>query len=211
MLLKAGGKVHILRRTPHEGLVKKELRTEMRAVLAGIPPATLQEQSRRAAERLFALPLYKRAEVIMVYLSLPQEADTTPLVLQAWKDRKRVLAPQVSWESKQMIPVEINDLDADVADTPYGIRAPIRGTPFPIGLIDLVIVPGLAFDPQGNRLGRGRGFYDRFLSKPEFHGTICAFAHEQQFVKAIPCRPHDIQVQVLVTNEKVRRFPKKAL
>lgn len=208
MLLKADVKVHILRESPHEGLVKKELRTKMRAVLAGIPPDTLQEQSRRAAERLFALPLYKRAEVLMVYLSLPQEADTTPIVLQAWKDRKRVLAPQISWESKQMTPVSIKNLDTDVADTPYGIRAPVRGTPFPIELIDLVIVPGLAFDPEGNRLGRGRGFYDRFLSKLEFRGRICAFAHEQQFVESIPCRPHDVRVQVLITDRKVRRFSK---
>jgi len=206
MLLKAGAAVYMVRTTPHEGLVKKELRTKLRAVLAGLPPEVLQEQSRRAAERLFAEPEYQRAEVLMIYLSLPHEADTTPIVLQAWKDLKRVLAPQVSWESKQMIPVEINDLDQDIANTPYGIRQPVRGVPFPIELIDLVIVPGLGFDREGNRLGRGRGFYDRFLSKPKFHGVICGFAHEQQIVDAIPHRPHDVRVHMLVTDQQVRRF-----
>ena len=186
--------------------MKKELRTKLRALLASMSPATLEEQSRRAAQRLFSEPEYQRAEIIMIYLSLPHEADTTPIVLQAWKDLKRVLAPQVSWESKQMIPVEINDLDTDIADTQYGVREPIRGVPVPIELIDLVIVPGLGFDPHGNRLGRGRGFYDRFLGKPAFKGVVCAYAFEQQIVDSIPAGPHDVKVNMLVTDQKVRRF-----
>lgn len=205
MLLNGGVEVYILRKTPIEGLVKKELRIKLRSLLASIPPETLRAQSLQAAKRLFAEPEYQRAEVMMIYLSLPQEADTTSIVLQAWRDRKRVLAPQVSWESKQMVPVQINNLDMDIADTPYGIREPARGMPLPIELIDLVIVPGLGFDPQGNRLGRGRGFYDRFLSKPGFRGVACAFALEQQFVESIPSNPHDVKVHMLVTDQAVRR------
>ena len=189
-----------------EGLVKKELRSKLRSLLASIPPATLQARSRQAAQRLFAEPEYQNAEVMMIYLSLPQEADTTPIVLQSWKDRKRVLAPQLSWESKQMVPVQINNLDTDIADTSYGIREPARGMPLPIELIDLVIVPGLGFDPQGNRLGRGRGFYDRFLGKPAFRGVTCAFAIEEQYVESISAKPHDVKVHMLVTDQAVRRL-----
>lgn len=191
--------------------MKKELRARLRSILDSIPLETRREQSHQAAEHLFAEIEYQRTEIVMIYLALPSEADTTPIVLQAWKDIKRVLAPQVSWESRQMIPIEINNLDTDIADTQYGMREPVRGTPIPIELIDLVIVPGLGFDPEGNRLGRGRGFYDRFLGRPNFHGTICAFAHEQQYVESIPSSPHDQKVHLLVTNERVRRFsdPKK--
>ena len=206
MLLKAGIGVYIVRMSPSEGWVKKELRVKLRSVLESIPPETLQAQSQEAAQRLFAAEEYRQAEILMIYLSRPGEADTTPIVLQAWKDLKRVLAPQIGWESKQMIPVEINNLDTDIADTMYDMREPVRGTPIPIELIDLVIVPGLGFDPQGNRLGRGRGFYDRFLGRPNFRGVICALAHEQQFVDSVPSRPHDQKVHLLVTNERVRRF-----
>ncbi|MBN2559876.1 MAG: 5-formyltetrahydrofolate cyclo-ligase [Phycisphaerae bacterium] len=186
--------------------MKKELRRRLRAVLAAIPPETLHERSRVAAERLFNEPEYKRAEVMMIYLSHKHEADTTPIVLQAWQDRKRILAPQVSWESRQMIPIQIRNLDDDVARNQFGVREPVRGAPIPIELIDLVIVPGLGFDPYGNRLGRGRGFYDQFLGRPGFRGTTCGFAIEEQLVDAIPAGPHDVKVKMLVTDQATRRF-----
>lgn len=206
MLLKAMVKVYMLRGATDEALVKKELRTKLRSILASIPPETIQERSHLAAKLLFNEPEYRQSEIMMVYLSLPQEADTTPIVLQAWQDGKKIVAPQISWESHQMIPIEISNLDEDVAGNQLGVREPIRGLPIPIQLVDLVIVPGLAFDPFGNRLGRGRGFYDRFLGKPEFRGKTCGLALEAQVVGSIPAGPHDVKVHMLVTEQRVRRF-----
>ena len=186
--------------------MKKELRTRIRGVLSSLSPEEIHERSRRAAKLLFQTPEYRRAEIMMIYLSLPTEADTTDIVLQAWQDRKKVVAPQVSWESRQMIPMEIRNLNEDVTERQFGIREPIHGLPIPIGLIELVIVPGLGFDPYGNRLGRGRGVYDRFLGKAEFKGTTCGFALECQFVDNIAASAHDVKMKMLVTEEKVRRF-----
>lgn len=190
--------------------MKKELRRRLQAVLTSIPSATLLERSRAAAGLLFNEPEYRQAEIMMVYLSHPPEPDTTRIVLQAWQDHKRVLAPQVSWESKAMIPIEISNLDDDVARNEFGFREPVEGQPIPIELIDLVIVPGLAFDGAGNRLGRGRGFYDRFLARPNFRGVACGFALEAQIVDAIPAGPHDMKIDMLVTDVAVRRFAKTA-
>ncbi len=206
MLLKHLTQVYMVRSTTIEGLVKKQLRAQLKALLNSLSEEAIREKSGRAAQRLFAEPEFDHCEVIMIYLSLTREADTTPIVLQCWRRRKRVLAPQVGWESNQMVPVEINNLDTDVASTEYGIREPVRGTPFPIELIDLVIVPGLGFDPNGNRLGRGRGFYDRFLGRPKFKGVICGFALEEQLVESIPASDHDVKMHMLVTDEAVRRF-----
>jgi 5-formyltetrahydrofolate cyclo-ligase len=189
-----------------EDAVKKELRSRIRSLLSAIEPGELQERSGRAAELLFKQREYRRAEIMMIYLSLPQEVDTTAIVLQAWQDRKKVVAPQVIWESRQMIPIEIRDLNEDVSMRQFGIREPIRGLPIPIELIDLVIVPGLGFDPFGNRLGRGRGFYDRFLANPEFKGIACGFALECQVVDSIPANAHDVRMDMLVTDERVRHF-----
>ncbi len=186
--------------------MKKELRTRLRSILAEIPPETLQQQSRSAAEILFKQPEYQQAEIMMIFLSHGREADTTPIVLQAWKDRKRILAPQVSWESRQMIPMEINNLDEDLGRNQLGFREPVRGMPIPVELIDLVIVPGLAFDPFGNRLGRGRGLYDRFLAREKFTGKACGLSLEVQVVESIPAREHDVKVSMLVTEQQVRRF-----
>jgi len=142
----------------------------------------------------------------MVFLSLPTEVDTSPIVLRAWQDRKRILAPKVSWNQRRMLPVEIRSLTEDLMVSSMGIREPVTGIPFPISLIDLVIVPGLGFDEYGNRLGRGRGFYDRFLAHPEFAGGSCALSFEVQLAPSIPVGPLDRRVDMLVTDEKVRRF-----
>lgn len=145
----------------------------------------------------------------MVFLSLPSEPDTTPIVLRAWQDGKRVLAPKVSWNQRRMLPMEIRSLTDDLVTSTMGIREPISGVPFPISLLELVIVPGLGFDEYGNRLGRGRGFYDRFLAHPEFAGTACGLALEEQVVPTIPAGPLDRPIDMLVTDAGVRRFSHK--
>jgi len=142
----------------------------------------------------------------MLFLSLPHEIDTAPLALQAWEDRKRILAPQVSWEQRRMIPIEIHSLDQDVDRSTGGPPEPVSGVPFPVEYIDLVVVPGLGFDLLGNRLGRGRGFYDRFLAQPDFKGLSCGLAFEEQVVPNLPVGPNDMTVDMLVTDQEVRRF-----
>lgn len=186
--------------------VKKELRQRLRAVLASISPEQRHSRSAQACRLLTEQPEYRRAEVLMVFLSLPTEVETVSLVLQAWEDRKRVLAPQVSWEQRRMIPVEIHSLVHDDAQPVAELLQPVQGTPFPVEYIDLVIVPGLAFDLLGNRLGRGRGFYDRFLALPDLQAVSCGLAFEDQVVPTLPIGPGDMQVDMLVTDQKVRRF-----
>ena len=142
----------------------------------------------------------------MVFLSLPHEIDTSPLVLRAWQDRKRVLAPKVSWNQRRMLPLEFRSLTDDLMVSVMGLREPVTGIPFPISLIDLVTVPGLGFDEYGNRLGRGRGFYDRFLAHPEFAGAACGLGFAPQMTPSIPVGPLDRRIDLLVTEEQVRRF-----
>jgi 5-formyltetrahydrofolate cyclo-ligase len=185
---------------------KQELRQRLRQIVASIPTEQIGTRSLRAAHRLFEQPEYVRAEAVMVFLSLHSEVDTTPLVLRAWQDGKRVLAPKVSWNQRRMLPLEFRSLTEDLADSTMGIREPVSGIPFPVGLIDLVIVPGLGFDEYGNRVGRGRGFYDRFLANAEFEGVACGLAFEEQVVPSIPAGPLDRQVDLVITDEKVRRF-----
>lgn len=175
-------------------------------MLAGLPPDQAAARSQKACDHLFALKEFAKAEIVMVYLSLASEVDTSPIVLRSWQVRKRVLAPKVSWSQRRMLPVEIRSLSDDLAETTMGIREPVSGIPFPIPLIDLVIVPGLGFDEFGNRLGRGRGFYDRFLAHPEFQGVACGLAFEEQVVPSMPIGPLDRKVHMLVTDAKVRRF-----
>jgi len=187
---------------------KRELRDRLRKVLADITAEQLAAKSELACRKLVERPEYRKAQTIMVFLSLAHEVDTTPLVLHAWQHDKRVLAPKVSWDQRRMIPVEIRSLTDDLAAGLLGVREPLAGAPYPIDLIDLVVVPGLAFDAYGNRLGRGRGFYDRFLSNPELKAVACALAIEEQVVDSLPTGPGDRRVHMLVTDQNVRVFDK---
>ncbi len=146
----------------------------------------------------------------MLFLSTATEVDTQQLALQAWADQKRVLAPRVTWDQRRMLPIEIQSLATGVEEGYMGIREPVEGMPAPVSDIDLVIVPGLGFDEAGNRLGRGRGFYDRFLRHPDFRGVSCALAFEEQVLPSIPVEPSDARVAMLVTDVTVRRFAAQA-
>ena len=185
---------------------KKELRQQLRRVIAAVPPHDLHEHSVRSCHHVAETREFRRSQIIMVFLSLPRETDTSSLVLRAWRDRKRVLAPKVTWEQRRMLPIEIRSLSDDLSESPLGIREPAQGMPIPVADIDLVVVPGLGFDKKGNRIGRGRGFYDRFLAHPDWHGVACGLALEEQVVSDVPVSEHDIPVDMLVTQERVRRF-----
>ncbi len=187
-------------------MIKKDLREKIRRVLAGIDSAALRERSIRACRRLADQPEFTRAEVVMVFLSTAHEIDTSSLVLQAWEAGKRVLAPRISWEQRRMLPTEIRSLTDDISRGPLGMREPMSGPPIPVTDIDLVLVPGLGFDHVGHRIGRGRGFYDRFLAHRDFRGAACGLALAEQFVDPIPASRHDRSVALVVTDEQVRRF-----
>ncbi len=187
-------------------MTKKDLRQRLRDVLQAISPETLHERGVRACRLLLAQPEYQDAEVVLIFLSIPTEIDTSHIALQGWADGKRVLAPKVSWDQRRMLPIEINSLTTGVQAGVLGVREPMDGMPIPVGDIDLVVVPGLAFDGQGNRLGRGRGFYDRFLAHRDFRAKTCALALEEQFVPEVPVESCDVKMHMLVTDVAVRRF-----
>jgi 5-formyltetrahydrofolate cyclo-ligase len=107
-----------------------------------------------------------------------------------------------------MLPVEITSLQTGLTTTGPGIREPDAGTgkPIPLNLIDLVIVPGLGFTPNGFRIGRGMGFYDRFLAQPDFVGLSCGMGFEDQVMADLPVLDHDIPLGMLVTDRGIRRF-----
>lgn len=191
--------------------MKAKLRRRLRTVLHDLSDAEIHERSNQAAKRFLELKEYASAEVVMTFIAMPHEIDTQAIVLRAWRDGKRVLAPRISWEQRRILPVEIQSYDA-LTPNKMGIREPIEGPPIPVSYIDLVIVPGLGFDALGNRIGRGSGFYDRFLAQPDYHGFSCGLAFQEQYVDQVPVGPEDRQVDCLVTDENVYRFdkPRKA-
>jgi len=187
---------------------KPALRRRLREALASMDDADRHAKSLSACGWIAGSPEFAAASVVMLYLSTPHEVDTASLALRCWQAGKSVVVPKVSWDQRRMLPVEIASLQTGLTTTGPGIREPDAGTgkPIPTNLIDLVLVPGLGFTPEGYRIGRGMGFYDRFLAQPEFVGVSCGLAFEEQIVPALPVLDHDVPLSMLATDRGIRRF-----
>ena len=186
---------------------KVSLRKQLRATLASQSNQDRHARSLAATSLLTSAPEFAAARIVMLYLATPHELDTATLALRCWQQGKMVVVPKVSWDQRRMMPVEINSLsDEHLTVTGPGIREPIAETPVPVNMIDLVVVPALGFTQSGHRIGRGMGFYDRFLSQRAFLGVSCGLAFESQIVPAMPAQDHDVPMSMLVTERQVRRF-----
>lgn len=185
---------------------KAEIRRQLRQRLADLTESQRHAKSLAACSLLTSSPEFASASTVMLYLSTAHEVDTCSLALKAWQYGKTVVVPKVSWDQKRMLPVEINSLHTDIRTSGLGVREPVEGKPVPTNLIDLVVVPGLGFTANGFRIGRGMGFYDRFLAQPDFIGLSCGLAFEEQVVEALPTLDHDMPLSMLVTDSGLRRF-----
>ncbi len=127
----------------------------------------VRTRSRRIVGRLTHLPEYARSRCIMLYWSCHNEVHTHNLVRQALKDGKRVAFPRCDTRRKEIHPFEVRNLSGDLEVGAFGILQPREdsGGLVDLSQIDLCVVPGIAFDREGNRVGRGLGYYDRFLRK----------------------------------------------
>lgn len=185
---------------------KAELRRMLRNSLLAIPPKQRSEKSRKACRNLISTPQFQAASTVMLYLSLPHEVDTGEAILHAWQLSKTVVVPKISWQQRHMIPVQINSLETDVSTGVSDLRNPVAGVPVPFEEIDLVVAPALGFDRQGNRLGRGGSFYDRFFANEQLRASRCGLAFTEQLVDSIPVTDGDELVDFLVTDGEVMYF-----
>ncbi len=186
---------------------KAEIRKLLHTKLSAMSEADRHSKSVAICTTVAATVEFQSAKVVMLFLSTPEEVDTAPLALRAWQAGKTVVVPKVSWDQRRMLPVEISSLNsASMTVTGPGVREPIAGKPIPVDFIDLVIVPGLGFTRTGHRIGRGMGFYDRFLAMPEFIGISCGMAFEDQIVEQLPILDHDIPLNMLACEGGVLRF-----
>ena len=182
---------------------KKQLRLEFQKTLFEMTPEQRIQKSKKACQNLIATEQFQKASTIMMYLSLPYEADVSEAILCAWQLGKMVVAPKISWQQRHMLPVEINSLDTGFSTKVSGLRNPVKGQPIPFEDIDLVVAPGLGFDRKGNRLGRGGSYYDRFFANENTRAVRCAFAFSEQMCDLVPTNDRDEPVDFIVTDEEV--------
>lgn len=179
--------------------MKQAIRTRVLEDRGRLSPEERRARSAAIENRLFSLPAFRSAAVVMFFASFRSEVETEHMIGRALAEGKRVVLPRVKGKALEL--VEIGSFERDVAPGAWGIPEPERGRPAELAEIGLIVVPGAAFDGRGNRIGYGAGFYDKLL--PRYQGRTVALAFELQIVPEVPADSHDIPVQTIVTEKRV--------
>ncbi len=169
-------------------------------------PAELADKSRRVICRLAEMSELAQARVVMAYAPLPDEVDIMPLLDELAKQGKRIVFPALAGDDGRMDAHEVADFREGLRPGRFGLLLPVGGFPVDPREIDFMLVPAVAYNKTGHRLGRGGGYYDRFLAGRATEAFSCGVAFECQVLEEIPLREHDCGVDALVTEEAVRRF-----
>jgi 5-formyltetrahydrofolate cyclo-ligase len=177
---------------------KAALRRQVYDRLKAMTPAQRGMASANACRLLGNQAVWSKARAILLYAPMLEELDVWPLVADSLAAGRTVALPRFDPSTKQYSARRIRDLTRDVRVGHFGIREPAAHcAAFDLGRLDLVLVPGVAFDARGCRLGRGKGYYDQLLT--QVRGATCGVAFDEQIVAEVPAEPHDVHVYCILT------------
>ena len=177
---------------------KQALRDQVSARLKQMAPGARAAASAQARALLTAQPLWKTAQWVLFFAPLSEELDVWPLLTEASSAGKRVALPRFVAANRAYEPCQTLDPQVDLQVGHFGIREPARRCArLPFSRLDLILVPGVAFDSQGRRLGRGKGYYDQLLRT--LRGTTCGVAFDEQVVEEVPVASHDVRLDCILT------------
>lgn len=160
-------------------------------------------------KQLINSDIYNKAKKIFTYVSFGSEVDTKKFIKYALNDNKEIYVPKTDKVNKKMIAIKINSLNNMSVDN-WGILEPKSVEKNKIGReFDLIIMPGVAFDRFGNRIGYGGGYYDKYVSQIKDISNRISLAYDFQLVKSIESESHDIKVNGIITNDEFIMINKK--
>ena len=193
---------------PPTSLDRQSLRLDMRRRRQALSEGERNQAAHRLGEHLVGLPEFRQARLIAAYLGVRGEIDLAPTIDAAWNDGKTVCIPLIEGESMRFFEYA---RDTRLRPGPFGIRQPDPDTEVAVDAtaLDLVLVPLVAFDPAGNRLGMGGGYYDRQFAfrraTPDGRPRLAGVAHAFQQVPALPAAAWDVPLDLVATDQTVIR------
>ena len=187
-------------------LDKKNIRRKMLIERREMSSAEVSDLSSVIINKLKKLPIYKASRSVMLYLSFENEIDSAEIVKDCFKDGKRVIVPFCDNSDMSITPTEIKDRNTDLHISKMGYAQPKREllNPVDVSDIDLIILPGIAFDRKGYRVGFGAGYYDRFLGQVNFSIPTIGLAYDFQIIDSfIEVEAYDIPIDYVMTEERI--------
>lgn len=182
---------------PATRLTKAQIRSKIFAILRNQKEEERERKSDIIAVKLFRLDRIKKARVVMFYTTFDAEVITDRMIKKALMMGKTVVAPTCVAKQCKISPCKIG-LNERLKRSSYGIWEPLKKIPVPLSKLDAVVIPGVAFDKQGNRLGRGKGYYDRFLKRLAPKTYRVGLAFDSQILPSIPLSDHDLAVDKVI-------------
>ncbi|KAJ2661848.1 hypothetical protein IW148_003214 [Coemansia sp. RSA 1199] len=179
-------------------LTKAQLRRHMRHTLSLLPPTQLLAESAAVFHLITSLPSYQQSQHLSIYINTPtSELQTTQLIRHALQEGKRVYVPRCDGKVMQMVELKNGGLET-MARNKWGILEPGKEEQaVEPSVLEFVVVPGVAFDAQGNRCGHGKGYYDRYLQQTQ--AFTCAVCLSDQVIEAVPVDAHDQKPNMIIS------------
>ena len=182
-------------------MTKQNLKRHLRAARIQLPECAIREKSLRIHHRLIRMPAYQIARRVACYVSVKNEVDTKTPIRAALREGKRVAVP-IARANGAMDFQAIAGLN-ELRTAHYGLREPVPNPELilPPQALDVILIPGIAFDRRGHRIGSGKGYYDRFLTRTK--AVRIGLAYDFQVIDRVPAEPHDVKMDWIVTESEM--------
>ncbi|MGB3052314.1 MAG: 5-formyltetrahydrofolate cyclo-ligase [Polyangiales bacterium] len=181
---------------------KQALRNQMRMVRSALPQSACEARSAEIRKRLFGVAELQRAATVLAFASIRNEVRTRPIIEEAWSTGKRVALPRVHGDE---LCLHLIDSETPLVQGAFSVPEPPEDAAR-IGPdnIDFALIPALALDPRGYRIGYGGGYYDRLIPRLS-DACTCAVAYDFQLISEVPELPFDVSVDLVITDSRVIR------
>lgn len=178
---------------------KREIRRKIKGLRMMLSELERQEAADEVFSQLEKTAAFMMAENVLMYHSLPDELSTLRF-LRKWHDRKRFFLPRVNGVNLEILPYEETRLELGS----FHIEEPTGNDLADVDDMELMVIPAVAFDRRGNRLGRGKGFYDRLLASTK--ATKVGVGYEFQLLDSLPAESHDVPMDMVITQKTIIKF-----
>lgn len=184
---------------------RQNIRNQIRAMRRRLEPVFVQKASATVQRAAFNLDEWRKTKIVCCYLAMPLEVQTETIIEECRRDKKLLFVPAFQNKLQKYIPA-VFDPDEDVQLGKFNVLEPVSPRWIRSEKIDLVFVPGLAFDRQGGRLGHGAGHYDRLLTRKMFRSACkVGLAFDFQIFNRLPLRADDVRMDVVITESEIYR------
>ena len=187
------------------GAAKIQIRDDITKMISALSEGKIAEKTKAIEDRLFEFANFLESKVALLYMNSDYEVRTDNIIKRSYNYNKIVVLPAFDPQQFKMKLMKVDAFDQDLKPGPRGVLEPDadRCKIVPMDKVDIAIIPGLAFDEKGGRIGTGKGYYDRLIPRLAITTRKVALTFEEQIVQQVPMESHDKYVDIIITDKRI--------